>query len=216
METLSIVPLGVDPDLPVLPLDFRRSWLLPLLEKNLRRAPLAYFTNNLLPLAMKLHRRISTLDPLPRRLYTMLEMHIWKLLPSFMRSCIDFIEAFPGIAPILGSALMERPDLRLVILASLRNALSFAEELDGSVERKAMMTRYAKNFFPILFNLYSMDSATLKASGVDERATRFATLETIRRYVEFVPHELLHQYSEAAVTKLLDEEIDLEKKVLFH
>jgi ribosomal RNA-processing protein 12 len=122
-HVLSVVNLGIDPDAPVLPTDFRRSWLLPVLKRSIRNAPLSLFMRYFLGISVKLHARIASLQPLPAKLYGTVESQLWGLLPSFLSTPTDFQEAFTTLAPILGAALNERPDLRLTVLASIRAAL---------------------------------------------------------------------------------------------
>uniref|UniRef100_A0A914E8V8 Ribosomal RNA-processing protein 12-like conserved domain-containing protein n=1 Tax=Acrobeloides nanus TaxID=290746 RepID=A0A914E8V8_9BILA len=211
VDVLTHVPLDIDPDLPVLPLNFRRAWLLPLAQ-NMKNAPLSLFIKYFLPLAIKLHRRLATLEPLRRKLYSSIERKIWELLPRFLRSPSDFEESLPTLAPVIGSALMERPDLRITLLASIRSAISFAEEEpDLSVERKQMLGQYSKNYLPILFNIYSADDQSNK-NGYDDKAVKLSTLETIRRYVHVTPSGLLQDYADSAINKLTDDQLDAAKK----
>ncbi|KAK5972109.1 hypothetical protein GCK32_010181, partial [Trichostrongylus colubriformis] len=117
---LSAIPLGIDADAAILNTEFTRSWIIPVLRVNLHNAPLAYFSSHILPLAMKIYRRLGSLDPVPQRLYMTLQIQLWDLLPSFCESPSDLEKSFPQLAPVLGAALNERSDLRPQILAALR------------------------------------------------------------------------------------------------
>lgn len=56
--------------------------------------------------------------------YDVLQHQIWSLLPGFCNETTDVVQAFPGIAKILGSALTERPDLRHDVMTSLRKLIN--------------------------------------------------------------------------------------------
>ncbi len=56
--------------------------------------------------------------------YDVLQQQIWSLLPGFCNKTTDVDVAFPGIAKILGSAVVDRPDLRQQVMASLRKLVS--------------------------------------------------------------------------------------------
>lgn len=61
---------------------------------------------------------------------------MWGLLPNLLSSATDFIENFPHLAEILNKVLLEQPDLRLIVLSSLRSALRYALQPDATEERK--------------------------------------------------------------------------------
>jgi len=87
---------------PVLATDFRRSWLLPLMQ-HVHGAPLAFYMRELLPLAVKLRQRLHELQELPAKLYAAVETQLWALLPKFIaHEAPDFCEVFPALCPILG------------------------------------------------------------------------------------------------------------------
>lgn len=82
------------------------------------------------------------------------------------------------------------------------------------------MEKYAKNFFPILFSIYTNGVEDLFAENkpitkVDPSAVHQSTLATIRLYMHTIPKSLLKQYIALASTKLNDQEIISEQKVYF-
>ncbi|KAL3112869.1 hypothetical protein niasHT_015575 [Heterodera trifolii] len=218
MESLlSAVPLNVDVDAPVLPRDFRRSWLPPILSRHAQGDSLDFFARSLFPLAERLHQRVHKLPDLPQKLYKTLEHQIWAILPRLMANAPrDFHVAMPTLAPIMGAALNDRPDLRLTILRALREALKFETQNDGI----CMMERYARNFLPILFGIYTASATNMdkeaqkgdengdigkgRRADEDNGAIRKATLETIRSYVQHqqTPQQLLTNYVGLAVQKM--------------
>uniref|UniRef100_A0A915LGS6 DNA repair and recombination protein RAD54-like n=1 Tax=Meloidogyne javanica TaxID=6303 RepID=A0A915LGS6_MELJA len=140
---------------------------------------------------------------------------LWKMLPSsilFLCSR-DYRTILPMFVPVLGAALNE-PDYCCISLASIRAALQIDKENDLKI-----MEKYAKNFFPILFSIYTNGVEDLFAENkpitkVDPSAVHQSTLATIRLYMHTIPKSLLKQYIALASTKLNDQEIISEQKIL--
>lgn len=201
-HVMNILSLEVDPDAAILSTDFTRSWLLPVLRVNIHNAPISLFISHFLPIAMKIHRRLPTLQaPQVQRLYSTFQFQLWELLPSFCESPSDLETAFPDIAPILGAALNERKDLRMTVLNAIRRALRFCLEPDAPAERVEVMSRYAKNFMPIFFNMYT---GSVVDGGYDDKGVRLSVLEAIRLYTEVTPADLVTRYVDSAIAKSKD------------
>lgn len=83
--------------------------------------------------------------------------------------------------------------------------------MHDSLHLKEVMRRYAKNYLPILFNMYTLED---DMDDHTEKAVHLATLETIRVYVELAPPELINRYIRSAVEKARSAEKSLLKKVL--
>lgn len=83
-----------------------------------------------------------------------------------------FLPFFQSVAKNLGDLLKSRSDLRSIILASLRNLICHSE---NDPEDKAVMSKFAKNYLPILFNLY-----TTKCEKTNDEAMRVSAFETIK------------------------------------
>lgn len=197
-HVMNILSLDIDPDAAILSTEFTRSWLLPVLRVNIHNAPISLFTTHFLPIAMKIHRRLPTLQPQVQRLYTTFQFQLWELLPSFCESPSDLETSFPDIAPILGAALNERKDLRMTVLNAIRRALRFSLQPDASSERVEVMSRYAKNFMPIFFNMYT---GSVVDGGYDDKGVRLSVLEAIRLYTEVTPSDLITRYVDSAISK---------------
>lgn len=71
-------------------------------------------------------------------------------------------------------AISQRKDLRLSAMASLRKLIQKSIENNNQEDIKEL-AQYAKNYLPVLFNLY-----TLKPQGSDEEGQRLACYETIK------------------------------------
>ncbi|CAJ0919855.1 unnamed protein product, partial [Mesorhabditis belari] len=200
-HVLNVLSLQIDPDAPVLPTDFRRSWLLPIFRVNIRNAPLSLFIKYFLALASKLNKRMTDdVNKIISRAYSIVQSQLWDLLPSFLASASDFEESFPQLAKVLGVALTERVDLRLIILTGLRAALRFALAPDAPISRRETMARYAENYLPILFNLYVNDGDNDMSSA--NCGIRLSTLSAIGLYVEISQKEILSTYTEKAIERL--------------
>ena len=157
-----------------------RLWLLPLLKKFVRGAPLAYFIRSLLPLADELQSAAIAADgndlPVEAKNLMHVNSQVWALLPSFCLECTDLPEAFAHIARRIGACIESEPDLRNVVCTALLNAIRSmqkASDADHSMgdedslvspelaaRSTATLTSFAKNFLPILFNAASTATVT--------------------------------------------------------
>ncbi|KAK9171031.1 NUC173 domain protein [Cryptosporidium meleagridis] len=94
------------------------SWLLPLLRVHINKTELSFFTENLLPIALRLNEYCSKYkdtEPNYARLYSILEEQVWALLPGFFDEPLDFMDTFGNNDGNLRSymiQLLERPGLR--------------------------------------------------------------------------------------------------------
>lgn len=79
----------------------------------------------------------------------------------------------------MGTAIAERKELRLAVMASLRKLINNAKE-ENNIEDLEEMGRFDKNYLPILFNVY-----TTKSVGTDEDGQRLAALDTIKVIMYF-------------------------------
>ncbi len=119
--------------------------------------------------------------------YEILQQQIWSLLPAFCNKPIDLPEAFPGIAKILGSAIVDRPDLRQDVMASIRKLVT--HNLEPGKNRE-VLARFAKNYLPLLFNIYTGDMEKSKATGKDTR--KLAVLETAKCYLQISDKQVMN------------------------
>ena len=104
-----------------------RLWLVPLLRQALLGARLSYFAEELLPAARRLGARAAKAKAAGRAFEAQrcaaAEAALWSLLPAFCRWPEDAAEAFPTLAPSLGSALSARADLRGPLTEALRRLI---------------------------------------------------------------------------------------------
>ncbi|KAF4019135.1 hypothetical protein G4228_010465 [Cervus hanglu yarkandensis] len=195
---LEAVPLEIDGSEETL--DFPRSWLLPVIRDHVRETRLGFFTAYFLPLATTLKRKAMDLaqagSTVESKIYDTLQWQIWTLLPGFCTRPTDVAAAFKGLARTLGTAISERPDLRVTVCQALRTLITKGCEAEAD---RAEVSRFAKNFLPILFNLYGQPVA-----AGDTPAPRRAVLETIKTYLTITEPQLVNSFLEKASEKVLD------------
>ncbi|XP_006831263.1 PREDICTED: RRP12-like protein isoform X2 [Chrysochloris asiatica] len=195
---LQAVPLEIDGSEETL--DFPRSWLLPVIRDHAQETRLGFFTTYFLPLANTLKSKAMELaqagSTVESKIYDTLQWQIWTLLPGFCTRPTDVAISFKGLARTLGTAISERPDLRVTVCQALRTLITKGCETEAD---RAEVSRFAKNFLPILFNLYGQPVAT-----GDTPAPRRAVLETIKTYLTITEPQLVNGFMEKASEKVLD------------
>jgi len=213
---LQAVPLNIDGT--ETEYNFPRSWILPMLATFVGKCELQFFTEYFLSLAAKLRTKALEMKSqnfaTEAKVYETLQYQCWNLLPVFCHGATDLSKAFPGLARVLGHALTDQPDLRLVVMQGLRNVLTRCKESENDLK---VVSRFAKNYLPILFNLYTtsevVDSAMNEsekqlAIDANKRKTpeRLAALETIKLYLPLADHHLILSYFAKAKSRVFDGE----------
>jgi len=180
--------------------EFPRSWLLPVMRENIQNTELAFFKSYFLPLAAACKARSNQAkreDNLAvAKPYDVLVSQIWSLLPGFCNNPTDLKESFKSMARTLGETLQNMKELRIDILSSLRQLISKSR---GKPEKEAELSRFAKNFLPILFNLY-----TTQPVGAEETGQRCSVYETMKQYFTIAPEPLMHDMFDRAFEKFVD------------
>ncbi|XP_073238782.1 RRP12-like protein isoform X1 [Porites lutea] len=204
---LEAVPLQLDKELSGV-CNFPRSWLLPVLKDNVKDTELKYFFDVMLPLSANLRTKaISLRDAgklLESKVYDTLQLQIWDLLPGFCTRPTDLCQSFKSVARILGVALTERPDLRLTVCQALRLlVLKSSDNAENSKE----LSSYAKNYLPILFNLYTAEE---KEGDPD----KLPILETVRVYLSITDSKLVATFFAKGLEKLSSGERDAKSRNL--
>ncbi|XP_063236769.1 LOW QUALITY PROTEIN: RRP12-like protein [Bacillus rossius redtenbacheri] len=182
--------------------EFRRSWLLPVLRENVLGSSLQFYTQYFLPLAVTCRKRSAALaaqgDSVGAHSYDLLQAQLWALLPRFCDGARDVPQSFKGIAKVLGTAIAEHKDLRISVMSALRKLVTGGQEA-GDEEAVKEVARFAKNFLPILFNVY-----TAKPVGSDEEGQRLAAFETVKVYLGVADAGLCAELFDRAAGKLDD------------
>lgn len=198
---LNILPLRTDENT----ISLRRSWMIPLLKDCITSGTIAFFKDVLLPIALQCEEKTkgSFADG---KTYECLVTQIWSILPSICNDASDVKDNFKHIAKLLGKAISDRKDLRLSAMAALRKLIAKAtRNLDGreNTDDRAELARFAKNYLPILFNLY-----TTKPNGTDEEGVRLAAFDTIKTYMTITSSDLANELFDRALSKLDEPDAD--------
>ncbi|VEN57553.1 unnamed protein product [Callosobruchus maculatus] len=157
-------------------LNIDRSWLLPVLKENIKCSTLDYYVKGILPLAMFCQRKAADLaqvnDGIGAHSSELLYLQLWYLLPCFCNHPTDVKENFKSVAKIMGTAISDKKELRLAVMAALRKLIISAKD-SGDEDSIKELSRFDKNYLPILFNVYST-----KPIGTDEESQRLAAFDT--------------------------------------
>jgi ribosomal RNA-processing protein 12 len=176
-------------------MSMNRSWLLPLLRQGLNGSSLELFNNYVLKLAYACYTKWQKLKELNNvtqsHLNELLCCQLWGLFPGFCRRPRD-IGNFKLLAKTLGTVLNENPDLRAPILDG------FIELIPNLAtdDEKHEVGKFAKNFLPRLFNIY-----TTKPKGSYENEIRQQAFEVIRVYLAITPQPVLREMFTTAMAQ---------------
>ncbi|RMC11481.1 hypothetical protein DUI87_11600 [Hirundo rustica rustica] len=132
------------------------------------------------------------------KIYDTLQWQVWTLLPGFCTRPTDVLGAFKGLARTLGMAISERPDLRPTVCQALRTLIHKGCRTDAE---RVEVGRFAKNFLPILFNVYSQPEEDGGTS-----AQRRSVLDTVRAYLTITDPQMVCGFLERANAKLTSPE----------
>ena len=178
--------------------EFPNSWLLPILRENICNTELGFFVEYFAPLAQTCRARVNNCkadqDRVGFRVFDLLQRQMWGLLPGFCKYPTDVDRSLKLIAKSMGQAISERPDIRMDVMAALRQLIIHSKE-DEKIRTET--SRFAKNYLPLLFNLY-----TTKANSDDEEAQRRSAYETINYYLHITDSALLNNLFDTAKSKL--------------
>ncbi|KAJ2940324.1 hypothetical protein O0L34_g11907 [Tuta absoluta] len=190
---LKNIPLRDGPEA----INLDRSWLLPVLKEKITHSNLKYFATEILEMATFCRRKSRELtaakDVPGSHTYELLCNQFWALLPSFCNAPRDIKDNFKTLARVLGSVLKDNPEFRLSVMSALRKLISCAD----SDEDKLELARFAKNYLPILLNIYM---SPVKGSSAEGQ--RLAALETIQVYLTITDQTLREELFKNALQQL--------------
>ncbi|XP_034255302.1 RRP12-like protein [Thrips palmi] len=188
----------------------KRSWLLPILRESIRDTQLSFFVEYFLPLAGVSWKTSKDLAAQGRKaesvVYELFQAQVWALLPSFCNHATDIKDSFKSLAKILGTLITDRKDLRLSVMTALRRLIIHSQEGEPSSKKEEDLRelgRFAKNYLPILFNLY-----TTKTNGSEEEGHRLSAFETIKVYLSIADPVLQNELFVKAFQKLKSGVVD--------
>ncbi|CAH0713508.1 unnamed protein product, partial [Brenthis ino] len=180
----AIKSLGPEFVLKIIPLrdgnniNLDRSWLIPVMKEKITNSNLKFFATEILEMATFCRKKSRELaeekNMAASHTYDLLCHQFWALLPSFCNHPKDVKDSFKIMARVLGNVLKDNPEFRQSVMQALRKLISCAENEDD----KAELARFAKNYLPILLNIYMTPVKGSVAEG-----QRLAALETIQVYL---------------------------------
>ncbi|CAK1541827.1 unnamed protein product [Leptosia nina] len=189
---LKIIPLRTGESI-----NLDRSWLLPVLKEKITHSTLKFFATEILEMATFCRRKSRELseanDTAGSHTYDLLCNQLWALLPSFCNNPKD-ISNFKIMARVLGTVLKDNPEFRSPVMAGLRKLIASCE---GNEKDEAELARYAKNYVPILLNIYMTPVKGSTAEG-----QRLAALETIQVYLTISDQALREELFNNALNQL--------------
>ncbi|XP_022120685.2 RRP12-like protein [Pieris rapae] len=189
---LNIIPIRVDDTI-----NLDRSWLLPVLKEKITNSNIKFFATEILELATFCRRKSRELadanDISGSHTYELLCNQLWALLPSFCNNPKDISDSFKIMARVLGSVLKDNPEFRSSVMAGLRKLISSAELEKDKLE----LAKYAKNYVPILLNVYMTP-----AKGNTAEGQRLAALDTIQVYLTISDQSLRQELFDNSIKQL--------------
>ncbi|CAK1589953.1 unnamed protein product [Parnassius mnemosyne] len=179
-------------------INLERSWLLPVLREKIVNSNLKFFATEILEMATfcrRKSREFAQSNDTPRaHTYDLLCNQLWALLPSFCNSPKDIKESFKAIARVLGNVLKDNPEFRQSIMQALRKLIACSVDNEGD---KNELGRFAKNYLPILLNIYMSPAKGSMAEG-----QRLAALETIQVYLTISDENVREELYKNALQQL--------------
>ena len=147
-RVLAQIPLDLESE------EFSRSWIFPVLRENIQHTNLAFFKTYFLPLAYECEKRaneklLSEKNEIGHKSYTLIVEQIWALLPGFCNCPLDFEKSFETVVKDLGKKLSTHPQVRMSIMAALRQLV-----LKNVEEHQTLLKKWAPKFILELCNLY--------------------------------------------------------------
>lgn len=171
-----------------------RAWLLPILRDAVSHTSLAYFLDELLPMADRLAAKSAAFAEAQKghdaKVYLVIVHQIWATLGAYMTFPLDFAAVFPRLAPHLGKQLNASVEVRPLICNALTGFVHRCLSLQDDPEMAAggelcgraradldLLAQFASHFLPILFNIY----------GITDPSQRDYILKTIEAFLRIAP-----------------------------
>ena len=115
---------------------------------------LAFFKTYFLPLAYECEKlanekKEKEKNEIGHKSYQLMVEQIWALLPGFCNCPLDFNQSFEGVVKDLGKKLSTHPQVRMSVMAALRQLV-----LKNLPEHQTLLRKWAPKFILELCNLY--------------------------------------------------------------
>mmetsp|Transcript_32344 Transcript_32344/g.52263 ORF Transcript_32344/g.52263 Transcript_32344/m.52263 type:complete len:1330 (-) Transcript_32344:437-4426(-) len=223
---LSVLPFEMErPDGSIKFTD-SRAWLLPLLRQHVTNAELRFFAETILPMIHRLHTKsVAAADDgrtVEAKNIKIVVHQLWSLLPAFCTYPRDAQEAFRLVAKPAADAVLD-PELVPVVCNSMINLINRSREVIKPKENEeegpsippapmsvelaqqtvAAAGRFAGNYLPILFNLYSSGTGTPPTPLSQEQ--RSLVLDAITAWISIAdPTKVVNPHFKSVIKKLLE------------
>lgn len=198
---LRVIPLNLTGTVKDVLLE--QSWLLPLLRDNISHTELNHFVSYFLPIAFQLQTTAENLkekgDTTNATVLSTLQDQLWSLFPGYCSFPTDLSLSMKLVAKGIGTSLNKRPDLRLYLLSGLRNLIS---KNDNETDQEEV-SKYAKNYLPLLFNLYTTEKWNMSRDAV-----RQSVFETIKRFLTITDRTLIQTFFDKSLEKCENPDVD--------
>ncbi|KAL0867995.1 hypothetical protein ABMA27_008655 [Loxostege sticticalis] len=191
---LKTIPLRDGPE----SINLERSWLIPVMKEKIQNSNLKFFATEILEMATfcrKKARELAQAKDMPgSHTYELLCNQFWALLPSFCNNPKDIKDSFKAMARVLGNVLKDNPEFRLSVMQALRKLIACSAEDEEDARE---LGRFAKNYLPILLNVYMSPATGSSAAG-----QRLAALDTIQVYLTISDQTLREELFTNALQQL--------------
>lgn len=187
------------------------GWIVAALRSNIQRAELRFFSEFAMPFVERLVllQTTATATAEDKFRITQLELSLWGLLvPLCSTRPTDVPATFKAVAKQLGDALRTKKSLRTTVCTALtalirnssKDAASGGPAAEEGQQNLDEMSKYDKNFLPILFNVFGDTSGGGESDAVVGTIAAYATIADPRRLNTFfktIMKKLLESISEA-------------------
>ena len=180
------------------------TWIVSTLRSNIQRAELSFFSDYVIPLIERLALQAPAATAEQKFRITQLELSLWGLLvPLCSTRPTDVPKTFKTIAKQLGDALRQNKALRTTVCSALtaliRNSTKDASSTKAAAaegqQNVAEISKFDKNFLPILFNVFG---DTIGGGESD------AVVGTIAAFASIADPQRLNAFFKTIMKKLLE------------
>lgn len=185
------------------------TWIVSALRSNIQRAELSFFSDYVMPLIERLAVQAPSATAEQKFRITQLELKLWGLLvPLCSTRPTDVVATFKTIAKQLGDALRQNKALRTTVCSALsaliRNSTKDASSTGVAAaegqQNVAEMSKFDKNFLPILFNVFGDTSGGGESDAVVGTIAAFASIadpQRLNAFFKTIMKKLLESISSA-------------------
>jgi hypothetical protein len=118
------------------------------------------------------------------------------------------------LGQLLTSAINNQTNQQTKLMGEIRSVLTKVKSLGSPKEHSEVVAKYAKNFLPIFFRIYTNVHPKFDDRPViNDKHLKLSAFETVRMFLPFVNTQLIDTHINLALKKMKDSEISDEKKV---